>query len=78
MIFFKNKHFGGVNDDGMMKSNEGYFAEWVDFAYWWSFGGDGSASAACAAGLFCYVLKVNLLPFVDLNIFSSILCWYFF
>ena len=30
----------------------GYFAEWVDFAYWWSFSGEGSASAACAAGLF--------------------------
>ena len=30
----------------------GDFAEWVDFAYWWSFSGGGSASAACAAGLF--------------------------
>ena len=33
------------------KSN-GDFAEWVDFAYWWSFIGERSASAACAAGLF--------------------------
>ena len=30
----------------------GVFAEWVDFAYWWCFSGEGSASAACAAGLF--------------------------
>ena len=30
----------------------GYFAEWVDLAYWWSFNGEGSSSAACAAGLF--------------------------
>ena len=29
----------------------GDFAEWVDFAYRWSFIGKGSASAACAAGL---------------------------
>ena len=28
-----------------------FFAEWVDFAYWWSFSGEGSASAASAAGL---------------------------
>ena len=27
------------------------FAEWVDFTYWWSFSGEGSASAACVAGL---------------------------
>ena len=30
----------------------GDFAEWFDFAYWWSFGGEGSAPTACAAGLF--------------------------
>ena len=30
----------------------GNFAELVDLAYWWSFSGEGSASAACAAGLF--------------------------
>ena len=30
----------------------GNFAEWVDFAYRWSFSGEGSASTACAAGLF--------------------------
>ena len=24
----------------------------LDFAYWWSFSGKGSANAACAAGLF--------------------------
>ena len=30
----------------------GDFAEWVNFAYWWSFSSKGSASAACAAGLF--------------------------
>ena len=30
----------------------GDFAEWVDFAHWWSFSGEGSASAAWAAGLF--------------------------
>ena len=30
----------------------GDFTEWVDFDYWWSFSGEGSASAACAAGLF--------------------------
>ena len=34
---------------------DGDFAEWVDFAYWWSFSGKGSASAACAAGLFIQV-----------------------
>ena len=28
------------------------FAELVDFAYLWSFSGEGSASAACTAGLF--------------------------
>ena len=33
------------------KSNSD-FAELVDFAYWWSFSGEGSASAACALGLF--------------------------
>ena len=27
------------------------FAEWVDFAYWWTFSGERSESAACAAGL---------------------------
>ena len=26
-------------------------AEWVDFAYWLSFSGEGPASAACTAGL---------------------------
>ena len=30
----------------------GDFAEWLDYAYWWSFSGEGSASAACAAGRF--------------------------
>ena len=30
----------------------GDFAEWVEFAYSWSFSGEGSAFAACAAGLF--------------------------
>ena len=29
----------------------GDFAKWVDFAYWWSFCREGSASAACAAGM---------------------------
>ena len=29
---------------------------WI-FAYWWSFSGEGSASAACAAGLFLYSLQ---------------------
>ena len=29
----------------------GNFAELVDFAFWWSVRGEGSASAACAAGL---------------------------
>ena len=28
------------------------FVEWVDFSYWWIFSGEGSASAACATGLF--------------------------
>ena len=28
------------------------FAECVDFAYWWSFRSEGSASVACAAGFF--------------------------
>ena len=28
---------------------------WMDFAFWWSFSGEGSASAACAAGLFLKV-----------------------
>ena len=26
--------------------------KWEDFAYWWSFSGEGCASAACAPGLF--------------------------
>ena len=30
----------------------GNFAKWVNFAFWWSFNSEGSASAACAAGLF--------------------------
>ena len=30
----------------------GHFTEGVDFAYWWSFIGEGSAPAACTAGLF--------------------------
>ena len=32
----------------------GNFAEWVDFAYWWrlELHREGSAPAACAAGLF--------------------------
>ena len=30
----------------------GKFAEWMDFAYWWSFSGEGSTSAACTPGLF--------------------------
>ena len=30
----------------------GDFAELVDFTYWWNFSGEGSASVACAAGLF--------------------------
>ena len=29
-----------------------FFDEWVDFAYWWHFSGEGSAPAASAAGLF--------------------------
>ena len=30
----------------------GHLSEGVDFAYWKSFSGEGSAPAACAAGLF--------------------------
>ena len=30
----------------------GNIAEWMDFAYWWSFSGEGSTSEACAADLF--------------------------
>ena len=37
----------------------GDFSEWVDFAYWWSFSGEGSAPAAGAAGLFI-ILETNL------------------
>jgi hypothetical protein len=33
----------------------------MDFAYWWSFSGGGSAPAACAAGLF---LRNSSYPFV--------------
>ena len=36
----------------LLVQSYGDFAERVDFFYWWSFSGEGSASAACAAGLF--------------------------
>ena len=32
----------------------GDFAEWVDFAYGWSFSGERSASAACTSACFRY------------------------
>ena len=35
----------------------GDFAEWVDFVYWWSFSREGSAPAACAAGLFSLTFR---------------------
>ena len=34
------------------------FDELVDFAYWWSFSGEGSAPAAYAAGLFRYYYQI--------------------
>ena len=34
------------------------FNELVNFAYWWSFSGEGSASAACIAGLFLNISRV--------------------
>ena len=41
----------------------GDFAEWMDFAYCWSFrGAEGSALAACPAGLFISLLQVGALP----------------
>ena len=48
--------------------SNGDFAEWVDFAYWKSFSGEESASAACAAGLFIRLnLKKNMyLTFMSL------------
>ena len=33
----------------------GGFAGWVNFACWWSFSSEGSASAACKVGLFVKV-----------------------
>ena len=36
----------------LLVQSYGNFAEWVDFAHWLSFSGEGSVSAACAAGLF--------------------------
>ena len=46
-----------LNPEGASKlhywfTRYGAFAEWVDFPYWGSFSGEGSVSAACAAGLF--------------------------
>jgi len=35
----------------------GNFAEWMDFAYWWSFSGGGSAINA--ATLFSFFVKVK-------------------
>ena len=35
----------------------GGFAECVNFAHWWSISGDGSVSAACAAGLFTFIAQ---------------------
>ena len=43
----------------------GDLAELVDFAYWWSFSGEGSASAACAAGLLKYLSNYNLFIVVN-------------
>ena len=34
-----------------------HFTEGVDFDYWWSFSGGGSAPTACAAGLFGIIEK---------------------
>ena len=36
---------------------------WI-FSYWLSFSGEGSASAACVAGLFVYVLYVWYILYV--------------
>ena len=48
---FQREQIQGSKSHYWFKSY-GNFAEWVDFAYWWSFSGEGYASAACAAGFF--------------------------
>ena len=55
---------GILNLKGDQNHITGVFAGWVVFAYWWSFISEGSASAACAAGL----LKSDI---EDLLIFSK-------
>ena len=35
----------------------------MDFAYWWRFSGEGSATAACAAGLCFFVLSFTIILF---------------
>ena len=51
----------------------GDFEKLVDFSYWWSFSGEGSVSAACAAGCFC-IIKTSVLSvcFHRLPCFSNV------
>ena len=46
------RHALGDSKSWRASRSYGNFAKKVDFAYWWSFSDEGSASAACAAGLF--------------------------
>ena len=50
----------------------GHFTKGVDFASWWSFIGGGSASAACAAGLFLQHLCNSLINWLSRRWFVKI------
>ena len=50
-----------------------HFTEAVDFDYWWSFSGGGSAPAACTAGLFGMLLISNLSPKIGSRFTSFIM-----
>ena len=51
-IFFGDSKSRRASKSHYWFKTYGVFAEWVDFAYWWSFSEEGTVSAACAAGLF--------------------------
>ena len=55
----------------LLVQSYGDFAERVDFFYWWSFSGEGSAPAACAAGLFFLVLPICEIT-RDLRVLSAV------
>ena len=50
--FLENSKYQSASKLHHWFKSYGDFDKWVDFAYWWSFSGEGAASATCAAGLF--------------------------